>query len=64
MDAIVEYRGGVVPDAVLRHRRRWERSKRPFEPHTDCQAVLNELREELDKAINSFSQMMVTSDQV
>ena len=25
--------------------------RRPFEPHTDCQAVLNEIREELDKAI-------------
>eukprot|EP00966_Prymnesium_polylepis_P319026 7368473-Prymnesium_polylepis.1 len=36
VDKIIEHGGGVVPDEVLRHGRRAERGKRPFQPHPDC----------------------------
>ena len=51
VDKIVEHHGGVVPDSVLRDGRRKQRGKRPFKPHPDCQAALDELKEELNSAV-------------
>ena len=38
-------------DGVLRSGRREGRAKRPFVPHPDCQAALDELRAELASAV-------------
>eukprot|EP00966_Prymnesium_polylepis_P316576 7315236-Prymnesium_polylepis.3 len=47
IEKIIEYRGGMVPDSVLRTGRRKERGKRPFVPHPEAQNALEEVRPEL-----------------
>ena len=54
LDKIIEYRGGLVPDSVMRTGRRKERAKRPFVPHPDAQVALDELRVELSARILEF----------
>lgn len=51
VDKIIEYRGGVVPDAVLRHGRRSLRGKRPMVLHPEAQAAAEELLIELDAEV-------------
>ena len=51
VDKIIEYRGGIVPDAVLRHGRRGARGKRPMLLHPIAQAAAKQLMGELDSEI-------------
>jgi hypothetical protein len=48
---IIEYRGGVVPDAALRHGRRSARGKRPAVLHPFAQAATEKLLVELDSEV-------------
>ena len=51
VDKIIEHRGGVVPDAVLRHGRRGVRGKRPMVLHPEAKAAAEKLIEELDSEV-------------
>ena len=51
VDKIIEHRGGVVPDSVLRHGRRAVRAKRPMVLHPEAQAAAEKLLGELDAEV-------------
>ena len=51
VDKIIEHRGGVVPDSVLRQGRREQRAKRPMVLHPEAQAAAEKLLGELDAEV-------------
>ena len=51
VEKIIEHRGGIVPDSVLRTGRRSQRGKRPMQLHPDAHAAAEELLGELGEEI-------------